>query len=213
MLESFFGPNRLYTVSGASTDISKFGHKVFAWYIHRDLAAIPINPKASSILGIPTIKNILELSPTTNNNNNNISIIEEKFQNFKNISSALSSLNSGASNKSTATATTTISISVITPPHVSSKLLQDINSDPLLKPLVKAIWFQPGTFDDNVLELAKNIGIPTIIAHGDCILVQGQTALDNARRSESWNILQKNIKKDNDKDDDHGDSSSSPSRL
>ncbi|KAI9795034.1 MAG: hypothetical protein M1816_000054 [Peltula sp. TS41687] len=38
-----------FAVAGASNDASKYGHKVFAWYIEHNLPVTPINPRLSSI--------------------------------------------------------------------------------------------------------------------------------------------------------------------
>ncbi|KAI5850056.1 CoA binding domain-containing protein [Tricharina praecox] len=53
----------LYAVVGASTDPSKYGHKVFAWYLSRSLPATPINPsaKTTAVLSIPTVRNVRDL--------------------------------------------------------------------------------------------------------------------------------------------------------
>lgn len=36
-------------VVGASSNTAKFGHKILAWYLHHNIAAIPINPTAPTI--------------------------------------------------------------------------------------------------------------------------------------------------------------------
>ncbi|EMC93707.1 hypothetical protein BAUCODRAFT_75752 [Baudoinia panamericana UAMH 10762] len=38
-----------FAVAGASSNPSKFGHKIFAWYIDHNLHALPVNPSCSSI--------------------------------------------------------------------------------------------------------------------------------------------------------------------
>ncbi|CAK7264305.1 hypothetical protein SEPCBS119000_000920 [Sporothrix epigloea] len=38
-----------FAVVGASTNQAKFGYKIFAWYIYRNLPATPINPSSSHI--------------------------------------------------------------------------------------------------------------------------------------------------------------------
>ena len=38
-----------FAVAGASSNSSKFGHRIFAWYLQRDLPAIPLNPTCSTV--------------------------------------------------------------------------------------------------------------------------------------------------------------------
>ncbi|KAK3072190.1 hypothetical protein LTR53_007261 [Teratosphaeriaceae sp. CCFEE 6253] len=40
---------KTFAVAGASSDPSKFGHRIFAWYLSRSLPAIPVNPTCPSI--------------------------------------------------------------------------------------------------------------------------------------------------------------------
>ncbi|KAF2489332.1 NAD(P)-binding protein [Lophium mytilinum] len=47
-LKTFFSSTR-FAVAGASSDPSKFGHKVFAWYIYHSLPVTPLNPRAPTI--------------------------------------------------------------------------------------------------------------------------------------------------------------------
>ncbi|KAG9241055.1 CoA binding domain-containing protein [Calycina marina] len=66
---AFFSASH-FAVVGASSDPSKFGHKIFAWYIAHSLPAIPINPSAPSITfsgkGYATLKDLSALpSPRT----------------------------------------------------------------------------------------------------------------------------------------------------
>ncbi|KAL5119444.1 hypothetical protein ACEQ8H_002714 [Pleosporales sp. CAS-2024a] len=56
-LKTFFASPR-FAVAGASSDPSKYGHKVFAWYLRHSLPVTPINPRA------PTV-NILARDHTT----------------------------------------------------------------------------------------------------------------------------------------------------
>jgi predicted CoA-binding protein len=56
-LKTFFSSPR-FAVAGASSDPSKYGHKVFAWYLRHSLPATPINPRS------PTV-NILKRDHTT----------------------------------------------------------------------------------------------------------------------------------------------------
>ncbi|KAK5708728.1 hypothetical protein LTR17_020438 [Elasticomyces elasticus] len=44
-----FFTSTTFAVAGASSDPSKFGHKIFAWYLAHGLHAVPVNPTCSSI--------------------------------------------------------------------------------------------------------------------------------------------------------------------
>jgi predicted CoA-binding protein len=63
-----------------------------------------------------------------------------------------------------------LSISVVTPPHVSKQSIESIPSNGN----VKSVWFQPGSYDDECLELARAKGWE-VIADGHCILVEGES--------------------------------------
>jgi len=45
---TFFGSS-VFAVAGASSNKSKFGHKIFAWYLNHDLPAVPLNPTCSAV--------------------------------------------------------------------------------------------------------------------------------------------------------------------
>ncbi|KAF2201073.1 NAD(P)-binding protein [Delitschia confertaspora ATCC 74209] len=47
-LKTFFSSPR-FAVAGASSDPSKFGHKVFAWYLTHSLPTTPLNPRSPSV--------------------------------------------------------------------------------------------------------------------------------------------------------------------
>ncbi|VVT48747.1 uncharacterized protein SAPINGB_P001931 [Magnusiomyces paraingens] len=156
-MESFFRPHRLYAVAGASADPTKFGNKILAWYLHRQLPVAGINPKSPTILEQPTYSSL-------------DSVYSQVFEKSSTDSDKFSS----------------IAISVVTPPKASLALVEHIGQTPALRKAVRAMWFQPGTFDDATLDAAQNAGIKTIIAHDRCVLVQGQESLDAARRSSAW---------------------------
>jgi len=46
--KTFFSSPR-FAVAGASQDPTKFGHRIFAWYLAHSIPATPINPRQSSI--------------------------------------------------------------------------------------------------------------------------------------------------------------------
>lgn len=66
------------------------------------------------------------------------------------------------------------SISVITPPQVSLALVDEFVS---FKDRINAIWFQPGSYDSNVIDKLVENGLENLIYQGNCILVQGDEAL------------------------------------
>ncbi|KAK0289169.1 hypothetical protein LTR35_000544 [Friedmanniomyces endolithicus] len=44
-----FFTSQIFAVAGASSDPSKFGHRIFAWYLAYNLHAVPVNPTCASI--------------------------------------------------------------------------------------------------------------------------------------------------------------------
>ncbi|KAF2226187.1 CoA binding domain-containing protein [Elsinoe ampelina] len=78
------------------------------------------------------------------------------------------------------------SLSVITPPSVTSKLLKEAKEVG-----IRSVWLQPGSFDSEVLALAKK-EFPGAAVGGDggggsegwCILVDGEWAMKEAGRKE-----------------------------
>ncbi|PNS16314.1 hypothetical protein CAC42_6421 [Sphaceloma murrayae] len=78
------------------------------------------------------------------------------------------------------------SLSIITPPAVTSKLLKEAKEAG-----IRAVWLQPGSFDADVLALAK-AEFPGATVGGDggggsegwCVLVDGEWAMQEAGRKE-----------------------------
>lgn len=103
-------------VVGASSNTQKFGHKIFAWYLHHNIAAIPINPSAPTIT-VPSLNN--KEIPT------------------------VPTLSALPNPKET-------SVSIITPPAVTLKVLEEAKNLG-----IPAVWLQPGTFDDEVIQYAR----------------------------------------------------------
>lgn len=74
-------------------------------------------------------------------------------------------------------------VSIITPPAVTRAVLEEAR-----KLGVPAVWMQPGTFDDAVLDLALAEGAFDTVVYGDggrggegwCVLVDGERALKDA---------------------------------
>jgi len=76
------------------------------------------------------------------------------------------------------------SLSLATPPPVPLQVLQDAHAAG-----IPAVWLQPGTFDDAVLEYARQNFAVTIAGQGDhrddgwCVLVDGEWGLGAAGRT------------------------------
>lgn len=171
-LDNFFAPSRLYAVAGASADPSRFGHKVFAWYVDRGLPVTPINPRPGmSILGyraVPTLSEFVKSTAVGTNTNTNTNDND---------------------NDNTNSHKNHLALSVVTPPQVSLQIMHEAkllnnnnnttanNNSDNNNNIIKAVWFQEGSFNNQVLQAAEEAGIETIIAYNDCILVQGDTYL------------------------------------
>ncbi|KAG0649327.1 hypothetical protein D0Z07_4131 [Hyphodiscus hymeniophilus] len=108
-----------FAVVGASSDPTKFGHKIFTWYTHHNIPATPINPSAPSIKAYPPWPE-LEI---------------KEYATLPN----LSALPHPAET----------SVSIITPPKVTMKVLEEAK-----KLGIPGVWLQPGTFDDEILSYA-----------------------------------------------------------
>lgn len=154
-IKAFFGANRVYAVSGASNDPSKFGFKITLWYVQHQLPVIPVNPKAPEILGqevISTIPAILE------------AINAKKDIGQHKLSQA-----------------STVSVSFLTPPHITTSTLKQISEIEGFKEIVSGLWFQPGSYDKEVLDMAEAIGMfGKVVYQDECILVRGEEGLYSA---------------------------------
>ncbi|KAI5960570.1 uncharacterized protein KGF55_004463 [Candida pseudojiufengensis] len=154
-IKSFFGANRQYAVAGASNNPSKFGYKILNWYIKHNLSAIPINPKEKEILNQPVISNV--------------KTIIQAIENHKDLDSYKTSKVDG------------LSISFLTPPSVTVATLKEIESVEGYKNIIKGLWFQPGSYDQEVLKLADSLGeFDKVIEEDECILVRGEEGLLSA---------------------------------
>ena len=154
-IKSFFGKNRQYVVAGASNNPSKFGYKILNWYILHDLPVIPINPKEQEILGKEVVSNVSAI----------INAIE-KHQDISNYKT------SGVDG---------LSISFLTPPAVTVATLEEIGKIDGFDKVIKGLWFQPGSYDNEVLELAEKLGEFDKVVHEDeCILVRGEEGMISA---------------------------------
>lgn len=65
-----------------------------------------------------------------------------------------------------------VSISFITPPKISESTLSLIEANHL-GDKVKGVWFQPGAYDDEVIQISRKLRIDPIIENDECILVSG----------------------------------------
>lgn len=158
-MRTFFA-SPFFAVVGASSNTNKFGHKIFAWYLHHAIPAIPINPTAPAIAvpsldpprDVPTVPTLRDLPDPRRT-----------------------------------------SVSIITPPAVTLRVLEEARDLG-----VPAVWLQPGTFDDEVLALARRgegdaadsevdgkgfkavvagFGGGTVGGEGWCVLVDGERGL------------------------------------
>lgn len=154
-IKSFFASSRQYVVVGASNNTSKFGFKILSWYVSHELPVIPVNPREPEILGqtvVPSVTKILQCLSTKKDIDHH----------------RLSSVDG-------------LSISFLTPPTVTLKTLEEISEFPNYKGLVKGLWFQPGSYDQLVLDKAQEIGLIEQVVHEDeCILVRGEEGLYSA---------------------------------
>ncbi|KAF1813326.1 NAD(P)-binding protein [Eremomyces bilateralis CBS 781.70] len=74
-LKTFFSSAR-FAVAGASSDTSKYGHKVFVWYLTHSLPATPLNPRAPSItVGAKSYDTVASPSALVDAQNTSLSII------------------------------------------------------------------------------------------------------------------------------------------
>ena len=78
------------------------------------------------------------------------------------------------------------SLSVITPPSVTKQLLHEAREAG-----IKAVWLQPGSFDDEVLEYAQKAFPGAAVggnggggSEGWCVLVDGEEGLRQAGKKE-----------------------------
>lgn len=74
-----------------------------------------------------------------------------------------------------------LSVSFLTPPHITSATLKQIADIDGYKDVIKGLWFQPGSYDKDVLETAEKIGLgDKVIEEDECILVRGEEGLYSA---------------------------------
>lgn len=154
-IRSFFGYKRQYAVVGATKNTSKFGFKILMWYINHDLPVVPINPKEEEICGEVVVNSVKPLV---------LALVENLDLPGHQLSAADG-----------------LSILFLTPPRITRQTLDDISSVPGFKTVIKGLWFQPGSYDQAVLDKAEEIGLSDRAIHEDeCILVRGEAGLSSA---------------------------------
>ncbi|ROW16760.1 hypothetical protein VPNG_01603 [Cytospora leucostoma] len=116
-----FFSSKHFAVVGASSNTAKFGHKIFAWYLHHNIPAAPINPTAPFV-AVPSLPDA-EGRPTEVPTVKSLSALPDPRE---------------------------TSVSVITPPAATLKVLEEARSLG-----IPAVWLQPGTYDDEVLAFAR----------------------------------------------------------
>jgi predicted CoA-binding protein len=158
-----------FAVVGASADPAKFGHKsifprpfsrtatnissaVFSWYTQHGLPVTPINPSTPAI----EARQPYPSSELTS------------YPTLPNLSALPHPSETG--------------VSIITPPKVTKKVLEEAKSLG-----IKSVWLQPGTFDDEILEFALKefeggVGGNGGGHEGWCVLVDGEEAAKSAGR-------------------------------
>lgn len=135
--------------------MSKFGFKILLWYVSHGLSVVPINPKESEILGQQVIKSVPE--------------VMKALGAKKDLSQYKLSEKDG------------LSISFLTPPHITIQTLKDIAEVPDYKSLIKGLWFQPGSYDQEALDTAEALGLIDRVVHQEeCILVRGEEGMYSA---------------------------------
>ncbi|CAK1363829.1 unnamed protein product [Cercospora beticola] len=151
-----------FAVAGASSNPQKFGHRIFAWYLPRELSAIPLNPTTPSI-----------------------SVRGKDYD-------TVASPSKVSDPKHT-------SLSVITPPPVTAKLLQEAKEAGIL-----AVWLQPGSFTDKELEYAienwpdaavGGFADGTVGGEGWCVLVDGDASLEASKSLQSKQTTSNGVNK------------------
>ncbi|GAB7348322.1 hypothetical protein MBLNU459_g6298t2 [Dothideomycetes sp. NU459] len=141
--KTFFSSPR-FAVAGASSDPSKFGHKI-----------TPLNPSRPSV-----------------------SVSSSSYPTVPDPAALANPSETG--------------LSVITPPAVTRTLLREAKDAG-----VRAVFLQPGSFDDELLEEAKRLFPGAAVGgfeggtrggEGWCVLVDGEAGIRNAGRKESGKL-------------------------
>lgn len=154
-IKLFFGPARQYLVAGASNNPTKFGYKILNWYLAHDLNAIPINPREEVILDQKVVPLITE--------------VLQALKQHQDLAGYPLSASDG------------VSISFLTPPKITVATLDEIAKVDGYRDLVKGLWFQPGSYNQEVVDKAELLGLYDIVVYEDeCILVRGEEGMYSA---------------------------------
>lgn len=163
-MKTFFQSPR-FAVAGASSDISKFGYRGASTLSSVGILVVLITTRAVlvwyHIHGLP------------------VTAVNPKNPEIKLPSRSYIAVDSPAS----LTSPSQTSLSIITPPPVTRKVLEEAKSVG-----VPAVWLQPGSFDIEGLEYAKaNFraavgGEGGMGGEGWCVLVDGESGLEAANR-------------------------------
>ncbi|KAL3428492.1 CoA binding domain-containing protein [Phlyctema vagabunda] len=150
-----FFSSKYFAVVGASTDPSKFGHKIFTWYTQHALPVTPINPTAAQIKAFGAWPDLEQKS----------------FDTLPNISELPNPKETG--------------VSIITPPRVTIEVLKEAKKLGIqsvwLQPGTfndEVIQFANENFEAPVAGDGGRGG------EGWCVLVDGEKALGAAGKSE-----------------------------
>jgi uncharacterized protein len=60
-IKQFLGGKR-FAVVGASQDRSKYGNKVLRAYLQNNMEAVPVNPNADEVEGLPAVRDLTEVA-------------------------------------------------------------------------------------------------------------------------------------------------------
>lgn len=154
-IKHFFAPTRYYAVVGASNNPAKFGYKILAWYVGHGLPVVPINPRESELLGQEVVPSAAQ-------------VVEGAAQKQRLGQHDLAAADG-------------VSFLFLTPPHVTRDTLLAMAAVSGSSTAVKALWFQPGSYDQDVLDTVGLLGWTDRAVHEDeCILVRGEEGMHSA---------------------------------
>lgn len=75
-----------------------------------------------------------------------------------------------------------VSVSFVTRPSASAEIIREISQYPEYKTLIKGLWFQPGSYDANVMLAVRDCGLSELLVPlGECILVRGDQGLGTVK--------------------------------
>lgn len=75
-----------------------------------------------------------------------------------------------------------MSLSFITPPAVTASVVKEIALFSGYEKRIQGLWFQPGSYDMNVIRTVQECGLNELIVPlGECILVRGDEGLESVK--------------------------------